>query len=122
MDVFTDYLNNIADLEHRDKLKSLFVWITNNYPTLEKKIKWNQPMFIEHGTFIIGFSVAKPHIAVAVENLVLAHFLSEIDQSGYDHTKGIIKIKWTDQFNFDLLKLLIDYNIDTKKSCQTFWR
>ena len=122
MDIFEDFLLSIADLEHRNKLKTLFTWITDNYPTLKKEIKWSQPMFIDHGTFIIGFSVAKQHIAVAPENLAIDHFVNEINACGYDHTNGMIRIRWTDQLDFDLLKSLIDFNIDDKKDCQTFWR
>ncbi|MCQ4950818.1 hypothetical protein NE646_14380, partial [Bittarella massiliensis] len=37
------------------------------FPDLTPKIAWNQPMFTDHGTFIIGFSAAKAHLAVAPE-------------------------------------------------------
>jgi uncharacterized protein YdhG (YjbR/CyaY superfamily) len=39
---------------------------------LKEEIKWNQPMFSDHGTFIIGFSIAKEHIAVAPEAVVIS--------------------------------------------------
>lgn len=55
-------------------------------PNLIPKIAWNQPMFTDHDTFIIGFSVAKHHLAVAPEKAGIIHFSDEIVQAGYDHT------------------------------------
>lgn len=36
-----------------------FAKITETYPQLDTTVKWNQPMFTDHGTFIIAFSFAK---------------------------------------------------------------
>ena len=35
-------------------------------------------MFTDHGTFIIGFSIAKHHLAVAPERVVIQHFLMKL--------------------------------------------
>ena len=48
----------------KPKLKPL---PAEKFPQLKEENKWNQPMFNDHGTFIIGFSIAKGHIAVAPE-------------------------------------------------------
>ena len=47
-------------------------------------------MFTDHDTFIIGFSVAKHHLAVAPEQAGIHHFVDEIEQAGYDHTKELV--------------------------------
>ena len=39
-------------------------WVVQNYPELELRIAWNQPMFTDHGTYIIGFSAASKHMAM----------------------------------------------------------
>ncbi|WP_296561628.1 hypothetical protein [uncultured Acetobacterium sp.] len=79
-------------------------------------------IFSDHGTFIIGFSIAKGHIAVAPEALVISLFEKEIEQAGYSHTKELFRIKWTDQVDFDLLHKLVNYNIENKKDMIKFWR
>ena len=50
-------------------------------------------MFTDHGTFIIGFSIAKNHLAVAPESAGINHFSDEIVQAGYDHTKQLVRIR-----------------------------
>lgn len=67
MKVFEDFLNDIVNLEHRAKTEEVLKWVHNNYPNLEPKVKWNQPMFTDHGTFIITFSIAKKHLAISPE-------------------------------------------------------
>ena len=45
-------------------------------------------MFTDHGTFIIGFSVSKKHLAVAPESVTITHVEDDIVKAGYDYTKG----------------------------------
>ena len=42
-------------------------WVTKKSSDLMTRVAWNEPMFIQHGTFILGFSVAKQHLAVTSE-------------------------------------------------------
>lgn len=59
MEVFADYLARIDNQEHRERTEEVLAWVAKKYPNLKPVIKWNQPMFTDHGTFIIGFSVSK---------------------------------------------------------------
>ncbi len=59
MNIFTDYLASISDDQHRAKLADVLGWVSRKFPGLEPKIAWNQPMFTDHGTFIIGFEHSK---------------------------------------------------------------
>lgn len=59
MEVFSQYLTGIDNLDHRDRTEEILLWIVNKFPNLEPQIKWNTPMFSDHGTYIIGFSTAK---------------------------------------------------------------
>ncbi len=79
-------------------------------------------MFTDHGTLIIGFSEAKNHMSFTPEEAVIQLFSEEIVKSGYEHTKGIVKIKWTDEIDYELLKKLIEFNIREKAECTTFFR
>lgn len=68
MEDFFDFLDGIDDPNHREKMEEMFTWIRQKYPQLNEVIKWKQPMFTDHGTFIIGFSASKKHLAVSPES------------------------------------------------------
>jgi uncharacterized protein len=122
MEIFNDYLLKIEDLEHRAKVAELLDWISNHFSSLSPKIAWNQPMFTDHGTFIIGFSIAKHHIAIAPERVSILKFSEDIIKSGYDHTNELMRIAWDKPFDFSLLEKVIAFNIEDKADCTTFWR
>lgn len=65
METFKEFLSKIENEENRNKLASILDFIQNRFSQLKQEIKWNQPMFIDHGTFIIAFSVSKEHIAIS---------------------------------------------------------
>ncbi|MDD4688917.1 MAG: DUF1801 domain-containing protein [Eubacteriales bacterium] len=119
---FQMFLDSIGELKKRERLEGILSSIKEKFPQLKEEIKWNQPMFSDHGTFIIGFSVAKEHIAVAPEAAVISLFEKEIEQAGYSHTQELFRIKWTDNVDFDLLNRVIAYNIEDKKDMTKFWR
>ena len=122
MEAFLDYLSAIKDVEQRERLREVLNWIINKFPSLETKIAWNQPMFTDHGTFIIGFSVSKQHFAVSPEVKGIDEFSDDIIKSGYSHGKNIFRIKWDDPVDYTLLERMIQYNIDDKRECTAFWR
>lgn len=122
MDVFTDYFAKIKNPQNRQRTKKILNWVAEKFPQLKPKIAWNQPMFTDHGTFIIGFSAAKHHLAVAPERVVINHFSYQIQQSGYHHTKELIRIGWDSPVDFLLLEKIIEFNITDKADCPTFWR
>lgn len=66
-----EYLNSIDNPEHKNRMSEVFQWIEKNFPTLQGVIKWNQPMFTNHGTLIIGFSTAKNHMSFTPEEYVI---------------------------------------------------
>ena len=67
MEEMEKYLSTIKNETHRKHLRQIFDWIMQNFPELEYKTMWNQPVFLEHNTFIIGFSAAKKHFSVSPE-------------------------------------------------------
>lgn len=122
MRVFESFLKDIENLEHRSRTEEVLNWIINSYPKLVPKIKWNQPIFTDHDTFIIGFSVAKNHLAVSPELVGINHFSEEIVKSGYEHSKMLIRIPWSSPVDYSLLERIIEFNILDKVDCSTFWR
>lgn len=122
MKAFADYLDQIDNPQHRERTEEVLKWVAEKYPNMEQKIAWNQPMFTDHGTFIIGFSIAKQHLAVAPEKAGIDHFSDDIVQAGYDHTKQLVRIKWDGPVDYSLLERMIEFNIMEKADCKTFWR
>ncbi len=122
MDVFTEYLASINDPFQRARTEDVLAWVMEQYPDLSPKIGWNQPMFTDHDTYIIGFSVAKKHLAVAPEAAGIARFADEIVKAGYDHTNLLMRIRWELAVDYALLAGMIEFNMADKADCTTFWR
>ncbi|ARF13153.1 iron chaperone [Sporosarcina ureae] len=122
MMVFSKYLASIDHPEHRDRTEEVLKWVANEFPNLEPIIKWNTPMFSNDGTFIIGFSTAKHHLSVSPEPAGIANFAGDIAQLGYSATKGLFRIQWNEPINYELLKKIIEFNIQDKADYKSFWR
>lgn len=120
--VFNDYLASIAKPEQRARVEEVLRWVHTTFPGLKPHIGWNQPMFTDHGTFIIGFSIAKPNLAVSPEVDTLARFAEEVRASGYTLTQMLFRIRWEQPVDYALLERIIAFNIEDKADCKTFWR
>lgn len=117
-----DFFSTITEPNQRKRLEELFEWTIENFPQLTIIIKWNQPMFTDHDTFIIAYNTSKKHLSIAPETVTIATFKDEIETSGYQHTDNIIKITWDQEIDFPLLKKIIEYNIREKAHYTKFWR
>ncbi|MQS52077.1 iron chaperone [Companilactobacillus mishanensis] len=119
---FEEYLSLIDDPDHEKRMRELLEWVIQTFPNLKTRVAWNQPMFTDHDTFIIAFSIAKKHIAVAPEGIVMEKFSEELKQAKYSAGKQMFRIGFDQDVNHDLLKRIIQFNIDDKKETTTFWR
>ncbi len=122
MKEFEPFLAKISQPDHQQRTKDVLSWINQTYPNLETVIKWNQPMFTDHGTFIIGFSVSKKHLALSPETVTIKLFAQAIEQAGYSYTDNIVRINWDQEVDYQLLKKMIDFNIADKAEITQFWR
>lgn len=122
MEAFEEYLSKIENEVHRSRMREVLTWVKDTFPILAPKIAWNQPMFTDHGTFIIGFSAAKGHFAVSPEAQGIAAFSDDIAKAGYSQTSNLFRIKWDEPVDFPLLERIIRYKIEDKKDRTTFWR
>ena len=86
------FLSNFKNPILKFKLEPIFEQIQKEFPNLTVELKWNQPMFIMNGTFIIGFSVAKNHISIAPEAVTMAIFTNDIKAASYEATNNLFKI------------------------------
>lgn len=117
-----EFFSTILEPEQRARLEDLFEWTKKHYPQFNVVIKWNQPMFTDHDTFIIAYSISKKHLSVAPESIAITTFKDAIEKAGYQHTENIIKIAWDQTIDFNLLKKIIDYNVQEKIDYTKFWR
>ena len=122
VEVLAEFLARIDDPQHRARTEEVLDWVGKTFAHLVPRIAWNQPMFTDHGTFIIGFSVAKHHMAVAPERAAIVRFSDEITQAGYEHSKELVRIPWSQPVDYTLLERMIAFNIADKADCPTFWR
>ncbi len=122
MEVFSKYLAGIDNPDHRHRMEEILSWVASTFPNLKPELKWNTPMFSDHDTFIIGFSTAKQHLSVSPEEVGIAHFADDIAKAGYSATKGLFRIPWNKPVNYELLEKMIEFNIQDKADCTTFWR
>lgn len=61
-------------------------------------------------------------MAVAPENAGIEQFAKDIKEAGHSHTKELVRMKWEEPFNYDLLEKMIEFNIWDKKDHTKFWR
>lgn len=118
----TEFLETLDKPAQRTRFETVLQTITTNFPQLKMEIKWRQPMFTDHGTFIIGFSASSKALNVAPEAAAVTKFKVLIEQAGYTYTKNLIRIPWTSVVDFELLNQLIIWQMTTKRDVQTFWR
>lgn len=86
------FLINFKNPILKFKLEPIFEQIQKEFQNLTVELKWNQPMFIMNGTFIIGFSVAKNHISITPEAVTMAIFTNDIKAANYEATNNLFKI------------------------------
>ncbi len=120
--IFSEYINLIENKENRIKFVEVLEFVVKKFPHLEIVIKWNQPMFTDHGTYIVAFSATKNHINIAPERDTMIHFENLVKSRGVAFTKMLIQMKWTKPIDFELIEEVIKYNIVEKKDTTTFWR
>ncbi len=114
MSPFSEYLAKIDNPAHRDQLASVLDWVSTTYPQLVGQIKWNRPMFTDHGTFIISFTVGP-------EPQVFAAVLPKLEQLGLEHGKKTFQIPFDAPVPTDLLATIIEQTMTLKQDVSSFW-
>ena len=122
MEVFADFLDGIEDPKSRMRTEEVLDWVGRTFPDLVPKIAWNQPMFTDHGTFIIGFSVAKEHLSVSPERAGIIRFEEEIKKAGHECSKMLFRFRFDKPIDYPLLEKVIEFNISEKAGQTAFWR
>ena len=117
-----EFLANIPDDDNRERMVDVVVWVGFTYPELELRIVWNQPMFTHHGTYIIGFSAASKHMAMAPERATMIRFEPVMRERGTDFGKMFARQPWDKPFDYELLDAFIQHQLAEKQDVTSFWR
>ena len=117
-----EFLATIPDDDNRERMVDVVVWVGFTYPELELRIVWNQPMFTHHGTYIIGFSAASKHMAMAPERATMIRFEPVMRERGTDFGKMFARQPWDKPFDYELLDAFIQHQLAEKQDVTSFWR
>ena len=117
-----EYLATIPDDDNRERMVDVLVWVGLTYPELKLRIAWNQPMFTHHGTYIIGFSAASKHMAIAPERATMIRFEPVMRERGTDFGKMFARQPWNKPFDYELLDAFIQHQLTEKQDITSFWR
>ena len=117
-----EYLATIPNDDNRAQMMEVLDWVSHNFPELELRIAWNQPMFTHHGTYIIGFSAASKHMAMAPERATIIRFEPVIRERGTDFGKMFARQPWDKPFDYELLDAFIQHQLTDKRDVTCFWR
>lgn len=120
-EIFKPSLDKLGE-EEKKAISKVYDWIEENYPDFEGQVKWSTPLYVKDGSFIIGVKPAKHHFSINPEPKGIEVFSDKIKAAGYSHEKMTFKIKYDQAVDYDLLKEIIDFNIEDKKDLGTFWR
>lgn len=52
-----EYLATIDNLEHRQRIEAILIWVATEFPDLEFKIKWNQLVNYKRLKEIIEYNI-----------------------------------------------------------------
>ena len=78
-------------------------------------------MFAHHGTYIIGFSTASKHMAVAPERATMIRFKQVMRERGTDFGVMPARQPWTKPFDYELLDAFIQHQLEEKQNITSFW-
>ena len=116
-----EFLSTIPSADNRERMVDVVVWVGLTYPEPELRIAWNQPMFTHHGTYIIGFSAASKHMAMAPERATMIRFEPVMRKRGTDFGKMFARQPWNKPFDYELLDAFIQHQLNEKQDITSFW-
>ena len=116
-----EFLATIPSADNRERMVDVLVWVGLTYPELKLRIAWNQPMFTHHGTYIIGFSAASTHMAIAPKRATMIRFESVMRERGTDFGTMLARQPWDKPFDYELLDAFIQHQLAEKHDSTSFW-
>ena len=120
IETLDEYLANIPNDDNRARMVEVLEWVSHNFPELELRIAWNQPMFTHHGTYIIGLSAASKHMAMAPERATMIRFEQVMREHGTDFGTMLARQPWDKPFDYELLDAFIQDQLTEKQDVTSF--
>ena len=117
-----EFLATIPSADNRERMVDVVVWVGLTYPELALRIAWHQPMFTHHRTYIIGFSAASKHMAMAPERATMIRFEPVMRERGTDFCTMFARQPWDKPFDYELLDAFIQHQLAEKQDITSFWR
>lgn len=115
-----EFLAIIPNGDNRARVMEVHNWVSCKFPELELHIAWNQPMFTHHGTYIIGFSAASKHMAMAPKHATIIRFKPVMRERGTDFGKMFTRQPWNKHFDYKLLGAFIQHQISETQAITSF--
>lgn len=79
-------------------------------------------MFTHHGTYVIGFSAASKHMAMAPERATMIRFEQVMRERGTDFSTMLARQPWNRPFDYELFDAFIQHQLAEKQDITSFWR
>lgn len=117
-----EYLETIPNDDNRARMVEVLNWVAERYPELKLRVAWNQPTFTHHGTYIIAFSAASKHMAMAPEFATMIRFEPVMRERGTDFDTMFARQPWNKPFDYELLDAFIQDQLTDKRDVTSFWR
>ena len=117
-----EYLETTPNDDNRSRMVVVLNWVAERSPELQLHIAWNQPMFTHHGTYIVGFSAASKHMAMAPERTTMIRFEPVMRERGTDFGKMFARQPWDKPFDYEFLDAFIQHQLAEKQDITSFWR
>lgn len=86
METLADYLAQAKAPQRRVRMAEVLEWAERTFSGLELRVAWNQPVFTDHWTFIVGISVSA-RASGRFSGAGLEGFFREIARGGYAGAK-----------------------------------
>ena len=115
-----EFLATTPNGDNRARMVEVLEWVSHNFPELELRIAWNQPMFTHHGTYIIGLSAASKHMAMAPERATMIRFEQVMREHGTDFGTMLARQPWDKPFDYELLDAFIQDQLTEKQDVTSF--
>jgi hypothetical protein len=115
-----EFLATTPNDDNRSRIVEVLDWTAQHYPELELRIAWNQPMFTHHGTYIIGFSAASKHMAIAPERATMIRFEPVMRERGTNFGTMLACQPW--RFAYEFLDAFIRHQLTDKRHVTSFRR
>ena len=117
-----EYLATIPNDDNRAQMVEVLDWVSHNFQELELRIAWNQRMFTHHGTYIIGFSAASKHMAMAHERATMIRFEQVMRERRTNFGQMFARQPWDKPFDYEFLDVFMQDQLAEKQDITSFWR